>query len=202
MSREPDGLAGHAELITQELRTETEEHMDNESRADLCRELLVHYDDIRKALTILVRCPHVGHDLTQEAFRRALRYAKPGEHIRNPRAWLRVIAWNVARDYARQSARRVTTNGSDALVEALEGNGDPVDDLPEWEIEQQELMAAVAALPPIAKALILGYYFDNKGCDTLGVEFGLSREAVKVRLHRARRKLRDRLGRIERSRRE
>ena len=47
----------------------------------------------------------------------------------------------------------------------------------------------VQALPNLARSLIAGYYFEEKGCAELADEYGVSRPNVKYRLFRARRRL-------------
>ncbi len=164
---------------------------------DACLDLLRHYPQIREELSRAVRCPHAGADLTQETYCRALRYFKPHGAPRDTRSWLRAIARNVVRDYLRHERRNAAYTGSDELEGALECQEMPVRTALQWEIEPEVLFDAIETLRPVAKALIIGFYFERKGCRELGVEFGIARPNVKVRLWRARKKLRERLRRVE-----
>lgn len=159
-------------------------------------DLLRHYSQIRDELSRWVCCPHTGADLAQDAYFLALRYLQRRELPRNSLAWLRSIASNVMRSYFR---RRQLLR-----IEQLCGDADVVDREESSELEEDstgvdaaELAKAIYALPPISRALILGFYFEGKACDALGIELGISRGNVKVRLHRARRKLRKHLGHNE-----
>jgi RNA polymerase sigma factor (sigma-70 family) len=80
----------------------------------------------------------------------------------------------------------------------LEGPAEPADERdPEWHYEQRELEAGVSrlldTLPEPQRSLVV--LFDLHGVDGAGCAaiLGLSTTQVKVYLHRARRRLRERL---------
>jgi DNA-directed RNA polymerase specialized sigma24 family protein len=54
----------------------------------------------------------------------------------------------------------------------------------------EDLTSAIAALRPEARALILAFYFKGKGTDEIAEALSIRRGDVKVRLYRARRRLR------------
>jgi RNA polymerase sigma-70 factor (ECF subfamily) len=167
--------------------------MDGELPDALRRELLRHYGEIRDELSSIVRSPHVGADLAQEAYFRALRSL--GRHSRPPNmcAWLRAIARNVARDYFKRlgSLVPIAPRECDQIVDDRETEATP-EAMP-WGIDSAALADALKALPRRSRALIIGFYFEGKGCDALAAQLGVSSNVVKVRLHRARKKLRRRL---------
>jgi RNA polymerase sigma-70 factor (ECF subfamily) len=171
--------------------------MDGELSEDTRRELLLHYDEIRDELIRAVRCPHLGEDLAQEAYYRAFRAFARRSRPRDSLAWLHAIARNVMRDHFRRIGRGVDIerNGGDLLVDP---HDDLVADAVPWDVDPATLAQAVNELPPIARALIIGFYFNGKGCDALSIEFGIERNYVKVQLYRARKKLRARLNKLQR----
>lgn len=154
------------------------------------RRLLGHYQEVHEELSRIVRCPHVGADLAQETFCRALGALARGAEVRNADAWLRAIGRNVAHDHFRRTRIRAS-----AESRAIEESGVCQDAESDAEsirhgIDNGTLLEAVEMLRPRARALIVGYYLEGKGCERLGIELGINRANVKVCLHRARKQLR------------
>jgi RNA polymerase sigma factor (sigma-70 family) len=73
----------------------------------------------------------------------------------------------------------------------------PDEQTPEEHVEKQEtseeIDQSVRTLPAPLKEVVLLYYFDEKSVAEITEILGLSSEAVKSRLHRARKKLREKL---------
>lgn len=158
------------------------------------RSLLNHHGQIYEELYRTAHCPHVGADLAQETYCRALRALARGVVPRDTLAWLRAIGRNVARDHFRRIRVRATIEqrAIDDYAGTQESDGN--------EVEMScggvgaTLAEAMNALSPRARALIVGYYLDGKGCEALGMELGIDRNNVKYHLHRARKRLRNHLG--------
>jgi RNA polymerase sigma factor (sigma-70 family) len=110
------------------------------------------------------------------------RTAVPAE----PRAWLLGVARNVCAN-RRRSRRR-----SRALVDRLaagpliESDGGPADESP--------VMEAFSALPAADQEVLALVTWDGLSSKEAGEALGCSHAAVRVRLHRARRRLEGRLG--------
>lgn len=102
---------------------------------------------------------------------------------------------NWALGYARIHIRRffrsvdrrskLTEKAAEALLIAAEDREGSM------EIQSAALHACIAELPPPARGLIEGYYFEEKSADALGKAFGKSPEAVYKSIQRLRRSLFD-----------
>lgn len=151
---------------------------------------------IYRYLLNMTRAPDVADDLTQETMLRALRAAAT---LREPAAllsWLYRLATNVLLDKVRADRRQPPAFchvGGDA-------GADPIDEIPEPGprtdrlAEQAEMSACVRdyvnGLPDGYRAVVLLHdaygLTDREVADTLG----LSLAAAKIRIHRARARLR------------
>jgi RNA polymerase sigma-70 factor (ECF subfamily) len=150
------------------------------------------HDRIYRYILRLVRDSAEAEDLTQETFLRAhLRQ----ESLRDPQAvrtWLYRIATHICLDRLRQRARHATVGGEDGsgrLESAASGTPSVLQ-----VAEQKEMSACVQQyldqLPDDYRAVILLHDLHSltagQIADLLGVRVG----TIKIRLHRARRKLR------------
>jgi RNA polymerase sigma-70 factor (ECF subfamily) len=118
----------------------------------------------------------VADDAVAEAFARAL---ERRDTIRKPVPWLYRTAFRLAGEEMRTAAR---------LGPLMEG---PAADEPE---EVQELMRALRELSPNQRAAIVLHYHADLPVREVSRLMGSSVAAVKVHLHRGRRKLRALLG--------
>lgn len=140
----------------------------------------------RLALTEL-RQREDAEDCCQEVF---LRYVREAARIASPehcRAWLIRVTINCCRDLFRSPARRLSGELSEA-VEAGLGAEDPG----YAEIESDAaLAAALAALTAEEARCVHLFYHERYSVKEIAALCGDSAGAVKVRLHRARKKLKD-----------
>jgi len=156
------------------------------------------YEKIRRYLTRLVG-EHEAEDLTQEVFLKASRALHSFEGKSQISTWLFKIATNTALDRLRNKSERNTVLGDD-LYGATE-------DEAEWAVEQSAspeqaviqkemnhcIRAIVETLPEnyrVALSLSELEGFSNKEIAEIT---GVSIETVKIRLHRARRELKQKL---------
>jgi RNA polymerase sigma-70 factor (ECF subfamily) len=148
-----------------------------------------YYSRVHGYATSMLRDPAAGDDVVQETFLRAQANLDALREPEKMSAWLFRIAHNLCMDHlrARQSSRIDLTADPDTA-----GTCDPAS--VQRDLEREEMSACVREkidqLPESHRAVILLY--DIMGlshqeiADVLGIELG----AVKVRLHRARQKLR------------
>jgi RNA polymerase sigma-70 factor (ECF subfamily) len=131
----------------------------------------------------------LARDATQEAF---LRLWQVGGVVLHPRAWLRRVARNLTRDYAKSSFRRHGT----CAPEGLDGLSSSCCEAPEL-LEREERFARVrqevAGMGPRDReVLTLRYALDFSPAD-IAEALGVSYDAVLMRLCRAKRQLAARL---------
>jgi RNA polymerase sigma-70 factor (ECF subfamily) len=110
-------------------------------------------------------------------------------------AWIHRVAYRVVLDHARTRRRwwRFFRREPEEPPASPEPGGDP------GEREQRQrrarrLDAAIAALSPEDRALVHLHYFENQSLAEIAVVLGTSRDALKMRLSRARARLRELLG--------
>jgi len=153
-----------------------------------------HYPRIYRYVLSVVREPAEAEDLTQETFLRAHR---KGESLRDPEAavpWLYSIATRVCLDRLRQRARRAPQE-SELNPETVS----PPDSGPsaELRVEQDEMSTCVqsyvAELSDRYQAVLLLHDVHGLTCSKIAELLGDSLGSVKIRLHRARKRLQDAL---------
>lgn len=129
-------------------------------------------------------------DFTQEVVIRL--YASRGQLRDGDRLghWAAASARNLAIEWNRKRAPILMSTAPEVPV--VEGVDDPTLREERW----QALVNALSGLDPVERDLLVSYYVDGIGYDELQRRHGLSYSAVGVRLHRAKQKLRKRLGRL------
>lgn len=136
-----------------------------------------------------VRCPETARDLAQEVALRA--WTKLGE-LKDPRAfpaWVRRIAANAARDHL----RRVAVRREDELDAALSLEGvDNPQQRAEHVAEIRLMMAALIEEDDEVVRILVARAEGVPG-ETLARSMGITPDALKMRIMRARKRLRARL---------
>lgn len=134
-----------------------------------------------------------ARDVVQEAYLRAYRGLRRFRGDARFSTWLYRITANCAATHLGRRARHRHDELDDATpVADTSPDRDPqlradADDL------RQRLQVALAELPPRLRAVVLLRDVYDLPHEAIAAELGISESAAKVRLHRARNKLRDRL---------
>jgi RNA polymerase sigma-70 factor (ECF subfamily) len=130
-------------------------------------------------------------DVVQDVFFAALRHRRRFRGHASLGTWLSAITVNCCRTHQRrQQLRRLLL-----LRRRQEAEADPpaseavASDDTAWRVRQ-----AVQALPPRDREVVVLRYFEQLDAAGIASATGLSRNAVEVRLHRARARLAERLG--------
>lgn len=157
---------------------------------------------IHRYVLAVVRNPTVAEDLTQETFLRVFRKLETLRDDTKVSAWLYRISTNLCRDHYRRSSRSPKTVSIEAsredectaLQETLADRDRPP--LDQW-LEQDEMSACVQKyiedLPDAYRAVVLLHDLEGMTDSEIAKMLGCSRGAVKIRLHRARARLKSAL---------
>jgi RNA polymerase sigma-70 factor, ECF subfamily len=133
----------------------------------------------------VVRCPVAADEAAQEAVVRAWRYRDSCRQPDKPFGWLGRIAHNEALRLVARRPDEVLVDEPYASVTRF-----VVDD----ETEDRLLVSGViASLSTTDQELARLRYYEDLTCAKLADHFGISEATVKVRLHRLRRRLQQRL---------
>ncbi len=148
-----------------------------------------HFDALYRAAIRLTRSRADAEDLVQEVCLRALPALDRIETLEYPLGWLLRVQYRVFVDAARRRARSpfVATDGATADERALSADPGP-EELTEASLMRRRLARAWPELEPEQRAL-LALHAEGYTLAELEAMTGLSRNAVGVRLHRARARL-------------
>lgn len=136
-----------------------------------------------------VRCEETARDLAQEVALRAWRKLGGLRDTRTFPAWIRRIAANAARDHLRRAAVRREDELDVAL--SLEGGGDPHDRAER--LAEVRLMLAALVEEDDEVVRILVARAEGVPGEKIAGSMGITADALKMRVMRARKRLRARL---------
>lgn len=153
------------------------------------------------------RDDHETDDLIQETFLRAARYRTTLHDPEKLRSWLLRIARNVQRDHLRRERRYRSAEAGEELLERIEGREEVPGDLArelqleidrhpiEREVALGHLEPALLSLRAHDRTLLEAFYHRAEGVRTAAIRIDVAPSTVKVRLFRARQRLRRAVGR-------
>lgn len=126
-------------------------------------------------------------DIVQDVFLAVLRHARGYRRDASLWTWLTTITLNTCRSHQRhrellQKLKAVFVPGKTSAAADSAALGDEV---------AREVRSAVAALPPRDREVIVLFYLEHRTVAEIGRLIGVSNNAIEVRLHRARAKLRE-----------
>ncbi|MHC5010967.1 MAG: RNA polymerase sigma factor [Planctomycetota bacterium] len=153
-------------------------------------------DAIYAYVLTIVRDPTEAQDLTQDTMLRAHRGLASLKNPARSKAWLYRIATNVCYDRLRQRATRQPPTSLDAGGRDEESAVVPEDDAPRLDkvMEQEEMSACVQRylerIPDSYRAVLFLHDVQGLKNREIAAMLGISLATAKIRLHRAREKLR------------
>jgi RNA polymerase sigma-70 factor (ECF subfamily) len=182
-------------------------------RAALSQLLLTHYDALRGHIARRIPAELQGlvraEDVLHQTFVRAAQ-SLDGFQVRPEgsfRAWLQTIAENLLKDAAKRrrrerrspDARRPGTGSDDSSVAGLVERLAHDSSTPVGHAQRQEnirrVLAALAALPDEQRAVLERHYLQDQPLDEIAAALGRTKDAIRGICYRARRNLRDIMGR-------
>jgi RNA polymerase sigma-70 factor (ECF subfamily) len=134
-----------------------------------------------------------AQDVTQEVYLRAFKGIRRFRGDAQFSTWLHRITANTAVTHrTRRSKHRHDHLDTDLAVLDVRAENDPVSRADSNELRRR-LEGALAELPPRLRAVVVLRDVYDLAHEAIAEELGISETAAKVRLHRARRKLRERV---------
>lgn len=157
----------------------------------------MHYERVYHAAYFVLQDKHLAQDVTQETFLKAFQRMDTLEDGNKLGAWLATIATRTAIDFLRKIKRRNDIVKEDVYIDEEHFNDEviSVEDKIELQFLEKIIRNNIRTLEPpgYREVLILKYEYelqDKEIADALGI----SVNAAKSRLHRARKKLKMVLG--------
>lgn len=179
-------------------------------RAALSQLLLLHYDGLQRHIAARIRGDLerliLADDLLHQTLVRASqaigRYQP--RHEGAFRAWLHTIADNLIKD-AEKRRRRERRAGQEkatgpsgswaALVERIAGDGTTPSVRGQRRESAGRLLAALASLPDDQREVVERYYIKEQSLEEIAESLGCTKGAVRASCYRARKRLREFMGR-------
>lgn len=135
-----------------------------------------------------------AEDLTQETFLRVYQQRKKINPEGNVKAWIFMIATNLARDWYRVQGRRrgLTFALPDEETMDIEtfGVADAYNRV-EGEFAREELEAALAEIRPVYRAVVILHYFEDQPYASIAHALSMPENTVKTHMRRAKAALRE-----------
>jgi RNA polymerase sigma-70 factor (ECF subfamily) len=137
----------------------------------------------------MVSSPEDAEELVQDIFLKAFRALDKFRGASCFSTWLYRIAYNQAVSAARKQKNEYLCMDENAILHIPDEEAEQFLCLSDHEEDILKLTRAIDRLSVEEKALITLFYYEDKTIDELAIILGLSQANVKVRLHRARKKL-------------
>ena len=140
-------------------------------------------------------------DLTQETFVQAYKNINSLESSENIYAWLGAICYRQGMRIFRGRKEILVDEEAESIFEDIVS--EDMDTSPEESNEAKEtadiVMSLIEELPPLQKAAIVAFYYDNKKIDDIAEEFECSPNTIKSRLNYAKKFLKEKVEAHEKS---
>lgn len=129
----------------------------------------------------------LANDLAQEVFFKLLRNPEMLNRVDNMKYWITRVTRNLCIDFIRKQKRR--KKAEESSIDYFYAYT-PRDDWDEEELKYDKLFAQIEKLKEADKDIINRKYFLNEKINTISKDLNISSSAVKMRLTRARKQIR------------
>ncbi len=179
-------------------------------RASLSQLLLIHYDSLRRHIAARITKELQGvlrpDDVLQQTFVRVAQSIGSFQlrHKRAFRGWLETIAENIVKDAAkrrhreRRAIHRPSANDDSSVFAVIERVAADCT-TPGRRVQRGEsirrMRAAIATLPDDQREVVERYYMQGQSYEQIANATGRSKDAIRGVCYRARKNLRDMMGR-------
>jgi RNA polymerase sigma-70 factor, ECF subfamily len=143
-----------------------------------------------------LRSHHDAEDAAQETFLRVLRYSHKLATVEEPKTWLARIAWRVAVDGIRRRGRKqeIALEDPGSSVEEARSSDLPADRAVQSSQEGAHLERLIAALPKKLREPLILSAMEEMTPREVAAMLGINEAAVRSRVFRARKILKEKLG--------
>lgn len=163
------------------------------SQAILRNLLLSDYADLGRRLARRLGSSDLAAEALQETYLRLERLRDIGP-MRNPKAYLLRMAFNVAADRRRAESRRLTSADVDSLLDIADDSPDPCQTV-EGRSEIDALQRAIDEMPPRRRDIFLAARIGDVPHRDLAERFGVTVRTIEIELKSAVEHCAARLGR-------
>ena len=149
------------------------------------------YNKVYSTAYYIVKDPHIAQDVTQEAFVKAFKQIHTLKEPNKVESWLVTIATRAAIDVLRKikSRNEITTEDVYLDIYTVSNLSSSTEKIIEDQFLQKEVNNALSQLKPEYKQVLLLKYNSYLKDEEIASELSLSVGAVKSRIHRAKKKL-------------
>lgn len=147
-------------------------------------------DPIFRFCLFYVRDRERARDLMQETFTRTWSYLVTGKTIKSMRPFL----YKTARNLCMNEVSRKAPASLEEMHDAYGFEPASAEDSPVEQAERAQLLSAVAALDPDIREVITLRYIEGMAVHEIAETLGIRPNAASVRIHRAIRTLREKMG--------
>ena len=185
-------VAGEAVLSEAVTLPRSQGRSNDEALEDLVRQ---HSRLVYRIAYAALRSHHDAEDATQETFLRVLRYSSKLATVDDPKTWLARIAWRVAVDRTKQRGRKREIPLEDPAKPVAEvSSGDAPADQAMHDSQVGTLLERlITALPEKLREPLILSAVEEMSPREVAATLGISEAAVRSRVFRARRILKDKL---------
>ena len=155
--------------------------------------VLRHQDFIFNVVSRYVRFEEEARDLTQEVFLKAYENIEKFRGEAKVSSWLYRIAYNLSMNWSERRAGR-ETQLDDVLADNLPAPADASEELLEQQRQLALVKEALAGMPEKYRTVIDLYYFKERSYQEIADALAIPINTVKIRLLRAKERLRERSG--------
>lgn len=150
----------------------------------MCRLVEEHWKHLHKTAGRFCRDRADAEELVHATILHVLERPTSLRHEENPAGWLAIVMARLHFGVIRKPQRRYEhISADDVQIAALEASDPPVSD--------RELHAAIEQLPRVLRDPLMRFVFDGIPQEQIAAEMKVSHTAIRARIHRARRRLRE-----------
>ena len=148
-----------------------------------------YYQRIRKFILHTVKNEWLADDLVQETFIRISNNLKSVRDTSKLRSWIFRIAYNICQDYFRSQVKSSSLEEEEVPEETTPGNASKVHKTLEQYQMRKCIQNQINHLPNSLRSVIILSDIEEFSHQEIAAIIGITVDNVKVRLHRARKKL-------------